>query len=196
MPAPRRVSPPAEAEPDETLEETPEVDEEESADSLTASSAATDFFEDPGPAFEGEQPVDEDRAAFTIRPGQQELLDVAWDPNVVKSILEAVGQTTHTIAGKGDQDWIFIERELRAIAPPLARILSRYSATAAGAAAGDEIAVILGLSGYTMRSIKERKEAMEVAAERAARAEAALGGIPRGLTDLEAPAPGYEQTAA
>lgn len=196
MPAPRRVTAAVEPDPeDQAPELDPEVElEEDSQGSSTASSAATDFFEDTGPEFEGKQDVDPERAAFTIRPGTQELLDVTWDPVVVRSILEAIGQTAHTVAGKGEQDWIFIERELKAISGPLARILSRYDATAAGAAAGDEIAVILGLSGYTLRSVKERKEAMAAAAGAALNPNVAAA--PRGLADMDAPQPGYEQAAA
>jgi hypothetical protein len=165
VPAPRRVQVPPAQDPEEQQTPPEEQEGDASADSSTGSSAATEFFEDTGPEFEGKgSPLDEDRAAFTIRPGEQELLDIEWDPNVVKSILEASGSVLHQAAGKGEQDWIFIERELRAIAPPLARILSRYPATAAAAAAGDEFAVIIGLSGYTIRSLKERKAALEAAA--------------------------------
>ena len=163
VPAPRRVVAAVEPEPVEA-EEVEEPSESEEGSS-TASSAATDFFDDAGPEFDGKAPpVDEERAAFTVRPGDQELLDLEWDPKVVRSILETSGQALHAVAGKGDEDWLFIDRELRAIAAPLARILSRYPTTAAAAAAGDEVAVIIGFSGYTLRSIKERREAMAAAA--------------------------------
>jgi hypothetical protein len=149
------------AEPEETTEETTVPS---GADSSTDSSAATangDFFDDAGPVFDGEQPIDQDRASFTLRPGDEQLLDLTWDPKVVRSILEATGSTLHMAAGKGETDWVFIKRELDVIAPPLARMLSRYPATAVAAGAGDELAVILGLSGYTIRSLKERKAALE-----------------------------------
>lgn len=187
MPAPRRVvaavDPP---EPDQ-IEEVEEPTEEDSEGSSTASSAATDFFDDAGPEFDGKAPeVDEERAAFTIRPGDQELLDIEWDPRVVRSILEVTGQGLHSIAGKGETDWIFVKRELDAIAPPLARILSRYPATAAAAAAGDEMALIIGLSGYTLRSVKERKQAMEAADARASFEPPAPAAQP--MPDMDEPA--------
>ena len=164
MPAARRVVAAVDPPEPDPIEEVEEPTEEDSEGSSTASSAATDFFDDAGPEFDGKAPpVDEERAAFTIRPGDQELLDLEWDPKVIRSILETSGQALHSVAGKGDQDWLFIERELRAIAPPFARILSRYPTTAAAAAAGDEVAVIIGFSGYTLRSIRERKEAIAAA---------------------------------
>lgn len=71
----------------------------------------------------------------------------------------------HALAGKGDDDWLYTQAELRAIAPPLARILNRYPVTAAAAGSGDELAVLIGFGGYAMRSIQVRREA--IAAERA-----------------------------
>lgn len=144
-------------------QEQPEALEEESSDSSTGSAATTELFEDEGPDFEpGEQP-DQERVAYTRRPGDEpELLaGDGWDPNVVASNLETIGLVIHTTAGVGESDWLFTQKELRTIAPPLARILNRYDATRLAAAAGDDLAVLAGLAAYTLRSVKERKEVLE-----------------------------------
>lgn len=179
MPAPRSrpaAVPDPEIEDDATIPESPSA----GAASSTASSAGTEFFEPDGegPEFEGAEPADQERAAFTVRPGEEQILDVDWDPKVVRSLLESTGQVLHTAAGKSQEDWVFTERELRAIAPPLARILSRYPVTAAASGIGDEFAVIIGFSGYTMRSLKERKAAIEAQQARAAAAVAAPAPAP------------------
>jgi hypothetical protein len=130
------------------------------ADSLTDSSAAsTDghgFIADPGPAHDGEHappPPEGEPAA--------ELLDgLAWDSEVVRGLLTAQGQALHTFAGKGEDDWIYTRDELRAIAPPLTRILNRYDATRAAAGTGDELALLIGLTGYVGRSISVRRDVL------------------------------------
>lgn len=129
-------------------------------DSRTASSAGSDFFADPGPAFDTDAPPPPPQVDDTPP------LAIVWDAAVVESCLTAKGQLLHTAIGKAEADWIYTRDELRAIAPPLTRILNRYDATRAAAATGDEIALVLGLTGYVGRSVQERRAVM--AAERAA----------------------------
>jgi hypothetical protein len=111
------------------------------------------FIADPGPDHDPE-------AAPPPEEAPPELLDAAWDPEVVKGLLTAQGQALHTFAGKGDDDWVYTRDELRAIAPPLTRILNRYDATRMAAATGDEFALIIGLTGYVGRSITVRRDAL------------------------------------
>lgn len=116
------------------------------------------FISDPGPVF------DSDQAAREPPPAPEpEILDSLWHEETVRSLLEAQGSVLHGVAGKGETDWVYTRDELRAIAGPLTRILNRYPATQAAAGSGDEIAVILGMGGYTMRSIRERKAALAAA---------------------------------
>jgi hypothetical protein len=63
-----------------------------------------------------------------------------------------------------EADSIYTRDELRAIAPPLTRILNRYDATRAAAATGDELALLIGLTGYVGRSIEERRRALRALA--------------------------------
>jgi hypothetical protein len=125
--------------------------------SSTASSNGSEFYADAGPQFDADAPpappvVDEPPIAL------------AWDVAVVEGCLTAQGQVLHTAIGKAETEWIYTRDELKAIAPPLTRILNRYDATRAAAGTGDEIALLLGLVGYTGRSIQERRAVL--AAER------------------------------
>jgi hypothetical protein len=118
--------------------------------SSTGSSAGSEFFADAGPSFDAEAPpappvVDEAPIAL------------AWDVEVVKGCLTAQGQVLHTVIAKADEEWLYTRDELHAIAPPLTRILNRYDATRAAAGTGDEIALLLGLTGYVGRSVKARR---------------------------------------
>lgn len=130
--------------------------------SSTASSAASEprpsgngFFSDPGPGFDAQ-------AASQAPQPEPEVLDPGfWQEDTVRGLLEAKGTALHAVIGKADTDWIYTRDELRAIAGPLTRILNRYPATQAAAGSGDELAVIIGLTGYTTRSIRERQAALK-----------------------------------
>jgi hypothetical protein len=139
----------------ETDETTPRDEAVDSSEDSAASSTSNGhgFIADPGPAHDPEAAPPPDEPA-------PELLDAAWDPEVVKGLLTAQGQALHTFAGKGADDWVYTRDELRAIAPPLTRILNRYDATRMAAATGDEFALIIGLTGYVGRSITVRRDAL------------------------------------
>jgi hypothetical protein len=179
---PARKAPPSPAEP----EQLPPEEEGASADSSTGSSAATDFIADPGPEFEPSQ-ADQDASerdgdrALSIGPGGETGIQVEWDPSVVKGLLEAQGSALHSVAGKADQDWLYTKDELAAISGPLTRILNRYDATRVAAGTGDELALLLGLTGHTMRSLQERKavlDAAKAAAEEAEHQATQFGAVP------------------
>lgn len=162
---------------------------EEEAASSTASSAASNgagaFFADAGPAF------DADSAADQAPPVADEVpSELAWGPETVEGLLVAQGQVMHTAIGKAEQDWVYTRDELRAIAPPLTRILNRYDATRAAAASGDELALLIGLTGYVGRSVGERRRAL--AELRADEEEVRGGPVFDGATmpaDFDPPAP-------
>jgi hypothetical protein len=85
----------------------------------------------------------------------------------VRQILAAKGLLLHHLVAieKESTEWVYTERDLAAIAPPLTAILNRYDVTRAGAAAGDELALAIGFLGYGSRSIRERRGAQQRLAE-------------------------------
>lgn len=169
---PPRAKAPAPAEPDE--QPYPVVDPASVEDSSPASSVSS-FLSDPGPEFDPSQANaeskerDKDRV-LSVAPGGDAGIEVQWDPKVMRGLLKAKGAALHSIAGKAEQDWAYTSEELDAISVPLTNILNRYDATRAAAGTGDELAAILGLSGYAMRSVQERK--VVIKAEREAQAAA------------------------
>jgi hypothetical protein len=194
---PRAKAQQAEEEPLEPLEQTGDSQQQppESDEGSSRASSASDFIADPGPEFDPGQAGqdakarDEDRV-LSVAPGGETGIEVQWDPAVVKSMLQAQGSALHAVAGKAEQDWIYTKDELSAIAPPLTRILNRYDATRVAAATGDELALILGLTGHTMRSLQERKTVLDAikAAEEAAEQQAERFGPQPPITQ-EPPTP-------
>jgi hypothetical protein len=145
-------------------EENPRAASEDS--SRASSPEASSFVGDAGPAFAADgQNAREGFAAPEIAPDP--ALAFGWEEDSVRSILTAKGGVLHMLAGVGDQDWLYTEADLMAIAPPLTRILNRYPVTQAAAGTGDELAVLIGVGGYATRSYIERKAILESAAEEA-----------------------------
>lgn len=182
MPA-RKASRPPEPELEQDPAELDEASQGEDEGSSTASSAASDFIADPGPEFDPDQAAedagerDADRA-FTAHPGGETGLVIEWAEDTVRSLLEAQGVLLHGAIGKAEDEWIYTKQELSTIAKPLTRILNRYDATRVAAGTGDEIALILGLFGYVMRSLQERKAALALI-------KAAEGDTPAGEPTAE-----------
>jgi hypothetical protein len=187
-PSPSRRRPSASAKAGDPPEASSQPVEGSDAASSTGSSAATSPFgliADAGPAFdpqtaaEGASERQGDRK-IGIEPGGETGLQIEWHEETVKAVLEAKGSALHSLIGKAEQDWIYTKEELRAIGGPLTRILNRYDATRVAAGTGDELALILGLSGYTMRSYQERKAVLD-----AERAEEEQGQAPLGQTGVD-----------
>ena len=131
--------------------------------SSTASSKGSPtsaFVADPGEPF--------DPRGAAAEPVEPELeaappaLIPEWSADVVRGLLEAQGNLAHTLVAvdKESDEWLYTRADLAAIAPPLTRILNRYDATRAAAGAGDEAAVVLGLSGYVLRSYSTRRASL------------------------------------
>jgi hypothetical protein len=167
---PRAKAPAPDPDPDEQ-EPTPAP----SVGDSSPASSVSEFLSDPGPEFDpaeassSSKERDKDRA-LSVAPGGDAGIEVQWDPKVMRGLLKAKGAALHSIAGKAENDWAYTSEELDAISVPLTNILNRYDATRAAAGTGDELAAILGLSGYAMRSIQERKPVIK--AEREAREQA------------------------
>lgn len=132
-----------------------------SAPSSRASSAGR-FTVDAGPAFDaGDRPEPPDTQP-PLEPGSELAVVELWDERRVRQLLTAKGAIVHHLAAVDPQstEWSYTQRDLETIAPPLTAILNRYDATRAAAAAGDEMALAIGLGGYVVRSVGERRHAI------------------------------------
>jgi hypothetical protein len=134
-----------------------------SGSSRTASSAASasSFAADPGPAF--------DPDASPLEP-ELELDDhlveeVRWEESTIRDGLVMQGEALHGLiewrAGlQGTELWLHTDEDLRAIAPPLTRILNRYDVTRAAAAAGDEALLAAAVIRYGTRNVLRTRRAI------------------------------------
>lgn len=129
--------------------------------SSTGSPTTSAFVADAGPAFDAASAAEQ--PAPRPEPGAADV----WDESQLRSILSAKGAVLHGLLAveKESTEWSYTDADLDAIAPPLARILNRYDATRAAAAAGDELAVAVGFGGYALRSYGERKAALQSLAQ-------------------------------
>lgn len=134
-------------------------------DSTSEALAGGAFVADPGPAFGAPVNVDPEDLPPAPAAALEEL--PGWDEPTVRSLLHGQGLIVHQAlaADKESGEWIYTEAELSAIAPPLARILNRYDATRAAAGTGDEIALLIGLTGHVARSIAERRAVLRALEE-------------------------------
>jgi len=154
------------------------VDEAGSASSSTAFSAAdfSDFLEDAGPAFDPEAApaapeIEAEDAPRSIVPDY-------WERDRIEQLLKIEGNALHYLLRVGPEDtetWKYTEEDLENIAPPLTNILNRYDVTRAAAAAGDEIALIAGLTTYGTRNYTRRRRLL---AARADAGPAPVTGVP------------------
>ncbi|HEU4656853.1 MAG TPA: hypothetical protein VFR97_04990 [Capillimicrobium sp.] len=131
------------------------------ASSAASSTGSTDGLAsalglDAGPAFDG----GDDAGPLALE--EPPAPEIRWQLSTVKGLLTAQGMATHSLIAvdKDSEEWIHTQADLNAIAPPLTNILNRYDVTRAASAAGDELALIMGLAGYATRSIRERQQAL------------------------------------
>lgn len=154
-PRQKPAEPPEPSPPESLEEEAPRVPPAEGASS-TVSSAGS-FVSDSGPEFDPKQapeapPVEVEEPP----PGFLE----EWDEGRVRELLELQGEVTHAVFNGGpldDETWLHTERDLRAIAPPLTRILNRYDPTRAAAVMGDEALLIASVGRYGVRNYTKRR---------------------------------------
>lgn len=129
----------------------------------SASRRRSGLVADPGPAFNAE------RAGDAPPPAELHALPEpppGWEEPQVRTILRAQGLVVHNAVAveKEGEEWVYTATELDTIAPPLTRILNRYDATRAAAGTGDELALVIGLTGYVGRSWVERRRALSAIA--------------------------------
>lgn len=110
-------------------------------------------------------------AAAAVDPAVS-LVEVVPE-ETVRDLLRGQGALVHALfaVDPASTEWVYVQAELDAIAPPLTRIVNRYQALAAIAKHGDVAGVGLGLFAYGKRSLGERVEAI-------ARAQAAAAPAP------------------
>lgn len=158
--APGPKKPPAEQTPPSPPETEPGDGGEASSTASSKGSAPSGFVSEPGPDFEPGQepePAPEQSAELHALPG----LAPEWEERAVMEILVAKGELLHLFGGVADDDWRYTLADLKSIAPPLCRILNRHAVTAAAAGAQDPIALAIGVSGYAIRSARERQAVLQ-----------------------------------
>lgn len=120
--------------------------------------SSAEFVADPGPAFDPEQAPE--APALELQDELAIELQEGWQEETIRSLLVTQGNVTHALLRVGPDDgdtWQHTQDDLRAIAPPLCRILNRYDATRAAAAAGDEIALAAAVAAYGARNYTRRR---------------------------------------
>lgn len=172
MPPVPKTPPPSPQEPQEATSptpspETPPAPPEPTTAAPTGSGARSSggsrFQVDPGPAFDAENRPAGPPPESVLEP-EPELaaLEDVWDERRVRQLLVAKGAALHHLVAvdKQSTEWAYLPGDLDAVAPPLTAILNRYEPTRAAAHMGDEIALLVGLAGYTTRSVMERRHAI------------------------------------
>ena len=126
--------------------------------------ADADLRVDPGRPF---QPKGEKRSrtdaetAEPLPPAPAEPLPIETvAEDQVRGFLVAQGAFVHSLIAveKGaSNEWIYLEQDLEAIAPPLTRIINRFPLAAyTFARLGDYPALAMGFGGYVGHSLEER----------------------------------------
>lgn len=137
-----------------------------SESSGTGSWGASSFVSDAGPAFDPKTAPAAPEPDADLR--EEGALFEEWDEGRIREFLELQGEVMHAILAVDELDedtWIHTEKDMRAIAPPLTRILNRYDVTRAAAAAGDEILLASAVARYGSRNyIRRRRHLARIAA--------------------------------
>lgn len=108
---------------------------------------------DAGPEFDPEAAAGQPQV---LQPDEVLEPEQLWDPDTIESILRLKGRALHSVIGVAEEDWLYTELDLQAIAPPLQRILNRYEPTRALAKHADPLVVGVAFLGYGVRSLEER----------------------------------------
>lgn len=146
-----------------------------------------------GPEFDPELAPDAPQPE-EILPELAAEADEGWLEQQVRDLLITQGSATNFFfrLSPDDDTWKHTEEDLRAIASPLTRILNRYDATRAAAAAGDEIALGTALFNYGARNYTQRRRLIRYLAEQ----EVPVSGVaaPEGTgPPPPQPEPGFEE---
>lgn len=138
-----------------------ESEEASSTASAPASGSDFGFVEDTGPAFDPDAAPQEPP---TPPPAEEPALAIQWEEDAIGGLLATKGRLLHAVIGVSEEDWLYTELDLAAIAPPLTRIFNRYEPIARYAAFGDPILVASAMGAYAARSALERRYALADAA--------------------------------
>lgn len=132
--------------------------EEDSSRGSGRASASEPVVADPGPEFDPTAPPPLEQPPLE-EPGA-ETAAVLWEEQAISDLLGIKGRVLHAALGAAEEDWIYTELDLAAIAPPLTRICNRYDPVRQYAGYGDPITVAVGMAGYFTRSVMERRVAL------------------------------------
>ena len=139
---------------------------------VSRSDPGAGFVADAGPQFDPEASGAEMPAPPTEAEQAVEMLE-AWEEEVIASLLGVKGRLLHAAAGVSEEDWLYTDLDLQAIAPPLTRICNRYEPVRRYARFADPITLLTAFSAYATRSLLERSEEL-----RARAAEEEGGTVP------------------
>lgn len=126
-------------------------------------SETSEFVADPGPAFDPETapPATPINAGVPRTPPPAEApAPIVWEEDTVEALLKLKGRGLHAALGVGEQDWLYTELDLAAIAPALTRICNRYEPIAQLAQHSDPLLLAFAFGGYGLRSIEERRRVL------------------------------------
>lgn len=173
MPQPAQQAP---QEIPQSPETSPSERSEPGATGSGRASSPDSFLADAGPAFDPARAPD---APLLDEPGGELALaePEGWEEQTIQDLLVTQGNVTNWVLrlDANDDTWKHTQDDLRSIARPLTRILNRYDATRAAAAAGDEIALVAAVSAYGARNYTHRRRLL---AQIAARQPEPITGVP------------------
>lgn len=122
-------------------------------------SDADEFVDDAGPEFDPKLSPEPPELELDPEFSDVDPEDLGWDEKQIKELLTTQGNGTNWLLrlDVDDDTWKHTQDDLAAIAPPLTRILNRFDATRAAAAAGDELALGTALFNYGARNVTQRR---------------------------------------
>jgi hypothetical protein len=152
--------------------------------------AANPLIADPGPEFDPEEAAD---APPPPPATPLQAVDVHWQPDRVAQILRGQGVVTHEVIGVGEEDWLWRDGELTAIAEPAANVLNKFPVTHAAAAVSDELTVGAVFLNYSLRSIRERTRVLRARKEAAENQPQPITGYDAAGERMQWKIPGEEE---
>lgn len=131
---------------------------------VSPTSEGASFIGDPGPEFDPEVAAAINagvpRAAPPPPAAAEVPAPIVWEEETVEALLKLKGRGLHAALGVGEQDWLYTELDLAAIAPALTRICNRYEPIAQLAQHSDPLLLAFAFGGYGLRSIEERRRVL------------------------------------
>lgn len=83
------------------------------------------------------------------------------DEGTVRGILAGLGNVASVVDRAAPGLWKFTDDELNQLAPPICRLANRNPTLRRALLHGDFVVIAMGLSGYVVRNVATRKEALD-----------------------------------